>query len=403
MNAAHFADRPALRWLVPGVVAAVIAGGAAVSSRPASADAGLPDRSAAELLTDVQEAQVTGLSGTIVQSADLGLPQLPVKAAPGDLSSAQGLTALAGGSHTWRIWSAGPAKSRLALVSELGESDVIRNGQDLWLWSSRDKKATHYAVPAHDGTGAKGAPDGAHHMPSDLPPGMAMPSSPDEAARMVLAKLDPSTEVSTAGTATVAGRPAYELVLAPRDRASLVSSVRIFIDGDKRVPLRVQVFSSKQADPGKAAIDVGFTTVDFSAPDSRQFEFTPPPEATVTQGDTGAQLPMTAPKTGQQPQAGQQPNSPAAAAKPRTVGAGWTTVVVGSLPRPGAANQAPPGAPRGLEELQSMIAGLPEASGAWGSGRLLETNLLSAVITDDGRYAAGAVAPQKLYEALSTR
>ena len=37
----------------------------------------LPPRSAAQLLVDLQTARLDGLSGTVVQTADLGLPPLP--------------------------------------------------------------------------------------------------------------------------------------------------------------------------------------------------------------------------------------------------------------------------------------------------------------------------------------
>jgi outer membrane lipoprotein-sorting protein len=406
MSAAFFADRPNRRWLVPGVVAAVIAGGAAVVARPAVAEAGLPDRTAADLIADVQKTQVTSFSGTVVQSADLGLPALPTKAAAGDLASTEGLLALGTGSHTWRVWSAGPTASRLALVTELGESDVIRNGPDVWLWSSRDKKAVHYRLPAE-------ATAKSHPTPPALPSGVTMPATPDEAAKLALAKLDPSTEVSTGGTATVAGRSAYELVLTPRDRAALVSSVHIAIDGEKRVPLRVQVFGSKAANPSKAAIDVGFTAVDFGTPDARQFTFTPPPDTTVTEAslEQAAQHPDGAAKRA--PAATNSASANPAAARPRIVGTGWTSVVTGTMPAPAATGQSSVGTPDGrggtgdkgaaADQLQSLMATLPEVSGSWGSGRLLETNLLCAVITSDGRYAVGAVAPSKLYEALSSR
>lgn len=402
MSAELFADRPKLRWVVPGVVAALIAGGTAIAARPASAEAGLPDRTAAELLADVQTTQVTSLSGTVVQSADLGLPQLPAKSATGDLSSTQGLMALTSGSHTWRVWSAGPSKSRLALVTELGESDIIRNGQELWLWSSKDKKATHYAFPAHVPATAGAVPK-THPTPSGLPSGTTLPATPDEAARLALAKLDPSTEVSTAGTATVAGRSAYELVLTPRDRASLVSSVRIAIDGEKRVPLRVQVFGSKQANPGKAAIDVGFTAVDFGVPDARRFDFAPPPGATVTQGGTEHPAGHGAvPKPDAAARTGAAATTTPDAAPPRLVGTGWTAVAVGSMPTREDGGHSPMD-DKNAGQLASMVAALPEVSGTWGSGRLLETTLVSAVVTNDGRYAVGAVAPGTLYEALSRR
>src|SRR3954454_24809493 len=73
-----FRSRPALRWLVPTAAAvAVIGGGAAAGTIVANAEPSLPERRAAQLLVDVQNAKVDGLSGTVVQTADLGLPSLP--------------------------------------------------------------------------------------------------------------------------------------------------------------------------------------------------------------------------------------------------------------------------------------------------------------------------------------
>jgi len=42
---------------------------------------------------------------------------------------------------------------------------------------------------------------------------------------------------------------------------------------------------------------------------------------------------------------------------------------------------------------------LQRVSGDWGSGRLLTSRLVSALITDDGRLLVGAVPPQLLYQA----
>jgi len=56
-----FRSRPALRWLVPSAAAViVIGGGAAAGTIVASADPSLPDRSAAQLLVDIQNAKVDG-------------------------------------------------------------------------------------------------------------------------------------------------------------------------------------------------------------------------------------------------------------------------------------------------------------------------------------------------------
>jgi hypothetical protein len=51
-------------------------------------------------------------------------------------------------------------------------------------------------------------------------------------------------------------------------------------------------------------------------------------------------------------------------------------------------------------ELQGFLNQLPRVSGDWGSGRLLAGTAFSAVLTDDGRLAVGAVRPEKLYQAL---
>ena len=48
-----------------------------------------------------------------------------------------------------------------------------------------------------------------------------------------------------------------------------------------------------------------------------------------------------------------------------------------------------------------MLSAIPEVSGAWGKGRVIDGTLFSAVLTDDGRVAVGAVAPDALFAALS--
>ena len=50
-----------------------------------------------------------------------------------------------------------------------------------------------------------------------------------------------------------------------------------------------------------------------------------------------------------------------------------------------------------------MLNLLPKVSGTWGSGHLLSGTLFSAVLTDDGRVAIGAVAPAQLYAALAAK
>ena len=68
--------RPWLRWLVPLAAVLAIAATTLVAGN-ASADEKLPPRSAEQLLVDLQQAELDGFSGTVQQSADLGIPALP--------------------------------------------------------------------------------------------------------------------------------------------------------------------------------------------------------------------------------------------------------------------------------------------------------------------------------------
>jgi outer membrane lipoprotein-sorting protein len=384
-----FRSRPALRWLVPSAAAVVvIGGGAAAGTIVASADPSLPPRSAAQLLVDVQNAKVDGLSGTVVETADLGLPALA------GLTGGTGgtdITKLVAGSNSARVWYAGQDKARVALLGALGETDVIRNGSEVWLWQSRDNSATHYTIPA----------DAVDKTPTALPSGL--PSTPQEAADAALAAIDPTTAVSTTGAASVAGRDAYELVLAPKDTGSLIGQVRLAIDAKQHIPLRVEVYAKGANNP---AVRIAFQQISFTVPDAQQFAFNPPAGAKVTT-EKPSDVPKGPDKIGAKPdknganpdRIGAKAGSATATADRKVVGTGWTSVLVAKLPTDTAATKGSAGNGSTAAQAQGLINSLPKVSGTWGSGHLLSGSLFSALITDDGRVLIGAVAPDKLYEA----
>ena len=64
------------------------------------------------------------------------------------------------------------------------------------------------------------------------------------------------------------------------------------------------------------------------------------------------------------------------------------------------ASQPAVGQSRVPGELQGLLSSIPEVSGTWGKGRVIDGTLFSAVLTDDGRVAVGAVAPDALFAAL---
>lgn len=368
-----FLDHPRARWAVPGAVLACIAAGGLVTNQVASADPSLPPRTAAQLLVDVQKARLSGLSGTVVQTSNLGLPDLPGMGGSGPGGGSSSLTSMVSGTHTWRVWYAGAYRSRVALLGSLGESDVVRNGRDVWVWSSRDKTATHTVLAQGEGP--------------ELATPSRLPASPQAAADQALAALSPSTSVTTSATTSVAGRDAYELVLRPKSATTLVSQVRIAVDATEHIPLRVQVYSTKSANP---AFEVSFSQVDFAEPDASSFTFNPPPGTKVT--ESAAPKPAT-----------RKPAEKPAGARHglKTVGTGWSTVVVGTVPQQvGASGSPSPTTDRSSRQLMAVLSTLPRVSGAWGSGRLLNGTLFSVLLTDDGRMAVGAVPASQLYAAL---
>ncbi|WP_380808618.1 LolA family protein, partial [Sphaerisporangium aureirubrum] len=270
----------AMRWGVPVAVVAVIGGALAAGPVIAAVqgDPTLPERTAAQLLAEAaRNAQRAGppvMSGTVVATASLGLPTLPL---PGGTSSSP--MALLSGSHTLKVWYGGDDRLRLALPGSMSETDFISDGKGhAWLWSSDSNTATRYTL----------SKSGTHGRPS-APPTSLTALTPDAlAAQALKAAEDGGTAVSVAPAQQVAGRAAYQLVLTPKQPASLVKEIRLALDGEKFIPLRVQVYAKGTAEP---AIEVGFTQVVFTAPAAENFAFTPPPGAKVEDKSLGEAAP----------------------------------------------------------------------------------------------------------------
>ena len=340
-----------MRLAAPVLAVGVVAAGVTLPRLADASDvsADLPPRTAAELLEAVSEAEVDGLSGTVVGTSRLGLPELPSNGTDG--GSAVSLPGLLSGSTTARVWKAGDDRARIAVDAPFAEFDVVRDGRDVWTFDSASSDVTHLVLPESE----------PEPEPTALPPGAA---TPQDVAEALIAAVEPTTEVSVGRAERVADRAAYELVLDPRDPDTLVDTVRIAVDGETSVPLRVQVFGVGQPEP---AFEVGFTSVRFAVPDASVFRFVPPPGSTVTEKSPAPTGPTrSAPPT----------------ARPQVHGGGWTTVVE----LPGA--ELP-------EQAAGLVASLSEPVEG---GRVLASALVSVLLLDDGRVLAGAVPPARLLE-----
>lgn len=353
---------PHWRWAVPAAGPVLIGGLlAATLSGSASAAPVLAPRTPGQLLADVSAGDHTELTGTVVQTASLGLPNLPSSIASSSAGDGSSLSWLLAGSHTVRVWFAGPQHFRLAVPGTLSESDLVRDGNTVWEWESSSDTATSYTLSPTEAA----SPLMLHS------PGRA-PVTPQQAAAQATAAVGPSTAVSTDRDVSVAGQPAYELVLAPKDHRSLVGQVRIAVDAANGVPLRVEVFARGATSP---AIQVGYTQIQFTAPAPSELTFSPPPGATVRHGGS--------PRT----------HTPENDQGFTTIGSGWMTVVKAPASVLTSAGSAG-GITGGLSGSAARV------SGPWGSGQLIRTSLVDVLVTGQAIYAAAA-GPSVLYAAAA--
>ena len=360
------------RW-IPAVVvpAAVVAAGIVVPSMAANAEVVLPEKTPQQVLELAASSAGASFSGTVEQTSDLGLPDVSSFQGQGGAGDATSdALELLTGSHTAKVFVDGTDKQRVQVVEDLAERDVVRDGDSVWTWDSESKEAAHLTLP--DTSGAE--------VPTALPDGTAVPRTPAELASALLSAVEPTTTVTATDNVKVAGRTAYQVVLTPDDPATLVGSATLTVDSETGVPLKVVVAAKGQADP---AVSVGFTSVDFSAPSSDVFDFTPPAGADVTE--------VPAPGTGdaRAHQGGQAPEK-------TVLGSGWSTIV--GLAPSATSESAPTDA-----SSDDSSALLDQVLTPVDGGKVLQTSLVSVFVGDDGHVWAGAVDADALQAAIAAQ
>jgi outer membrane lipoprotein-sorting protein len=412
MNEPRRTLSPRTRWAVP--VVAAVAVGLAFAAPPlfASADdAGLPSISPEELAAQVAAAEPSPLSGTVVYTARLGLPEIPL----GAVSGADPINLL-GGSSTMRVWSDGEQRSRVSLLGPTSEFSVVQDGAQAWTYSSTDDEVVHYRLSDADNARFEElvaqAEAGELPVQSDLP-------TPQEAGRQAVDLAQESSTVTLDAQTEVAGRAAYQLVVTPTSTTTLVGRIVVAVDAETSTPLRVQVWSSTDAQ--SPALELGFTDVSFTTPADSVLEFSAPAGSSTR--DVVVPLP--------------EPPAQASAAPDKELpegvtvsGTGWDTVVQASgldvaallAGDPAAAANLPgvdktfgsqgaqdlyeefvpeegSGSPMGDLDTTALYDTLTKAVP---EGRLLSSALLSVLVTDDGRVLVGAV-PGSTLQAMAAQ
>ena len=392
--------RGLVRYGVPLAVAGIAA--ATIGLVPALASAGdpsLPSLTAEQLLTKIAASHTQQVDGTVKVTTDLGLPSALSGGAAGGLLGNMGgapgagkdspaapqaqLTQLLIGTHQLHVAADGQDRQKVSLVEPAAEYSLIRNGTQLWAYDSKSDQAYHQTLTAQDAKSGHAV---------DTQPPAGVPDTPQAAAQQVLKAARGTASITVDGTADVAGRKAYELLVTPQHSdTTTIGSIRIAVDSRTGTPLRLTLAPKGG---GKAVFDIGFTKVSFSAPAASTFTFSPPKGVKVTEG---------AAKPAHRDGAAKD----RAGAQPTVLGKGWDSIAVikspgGALPGGAFGKDGKPGKPGmarqgGGDRAESMLNSFgTRVTGPFGSGTFVHTRLVNALITDNGTVYVGAVSRSAL-------
>lgn len=405
------------RWLPSIIVPALIAAGAVAIPMQANA-VNLPDLTAQELML-LMDGQVTGFSGTIVKTSDLGLPPLELSSMMDEdmisemtekmpegfedfipsLIEQNTLTQaveLIAGTHKIRVY-ASEVGMRVQILDMMSQRDLIVNQEEFWIYDARKATALTGAINFDvSETDKAELQDSLQAQLNDYAAQIQLDiSSPEAVANYLMAQIGETTEVSVGKHHRIAGRTAYQLIAQPNADNSLIESVFISVDSETGMALDVKVYSIEQETP---AFHIGFESISFATPDSSLFSFTPPPGTTVETAEVPAELEAQLEAFKAEYEAKDFTNEDNAAMraefdaryadqpKPEMIGEGWETVIF--LPA------MPQDVPVELMENELFSDLMIQVEG----GKVFSTPVMNVLITDSGAVYAGAVTIEFLQE-----
>jgi hypothetical protein len=329
----------------------VLSGGVAIGSTRVRAHPSLPTISPDHLIAAVVRSAEQGppVSGTVEARVDLGLPTFPLQGAAGGAAGTgvAGLLSELTGDHRVRLWSSQDGYRADELLPT-AERALYVSRQGGWLWSS-DAYTAYELFDAKDVAAFRPAAAAANAERSRL---MHL-ADPLTLVRGALSALSPTTSVSMGPAVRVAGRPAYVLVLTPKDPSTLVGRVEFAVDAVTYVPLSVGVFARGAASP---AISARFSSVSYRPIAPSVYRFSPPSGATVKQLYQGG-LPQgrdrTTGMTGIEVTPGSRGTAGAegVSGDVRSFGLGWSSILAVRVP---AARLASGGSVDGIDLRQFL-------------------------------------------------
>ncbi|HEY7796651.1 MAG TPA: hypothetical protein VIB61_02640, partial [Microbacteriaceae bacterium] len=395
------------KWIPAFVAPATVVALSIAVPMQANAEIDLPDKTASEILQMMNTEPDMSFSGRVTKVSNLGLP--PIGNMP-DVSESMveemeenmpegmeefiprvtesnmvtDLLEIISGTHEARIYVDGPDKLKVQILDPMSERSITVNGDTVWFYDD-DKLAAQYMTVDVAELEAK-AEEFENENSAEIEQKIAeLPfdiNNPAEVADYVLAEASEYSDITVGVDQNVAGRAAYELIATPLAAETTVDYVSVAVDAETGMALNVKIMAKGQVEP---AMEIGFTSIDYSTPDASIFEFNPSSDVTVTEmempeeftidGETYTKEELEAELESKKPTEAEyeelKAQYEAMENKPVVYENGWASVVEMTL-----TDEMP------VEMFDSeLFSGMTEQVDG---GQVISTSLVNVLITDDG-------------------
>lgn len=206
-------------------------------------------------------------------------------------SNVQGADPLLTGA-SGRLWATADGQLRIELQADssaegaTSDSQVLSDGHRWFVYDSGSNTAYEGTVPADHG-GAVGANAANEQQPPSL-----------DRIKKGIAKLGEHAIVSGAQPTDIAGRPAYNVRVEPKDNGGLLGGAELAWDAVHGTPLRAAVYPKGDSSP---VLELKVTDISYGPVSASVFDVQPPPDAKVTEisppahrdGGSGETQPVT--------------------------------------------------------------------------------------------------------------
>lgn len=162
-----------------------------------------------------------------------------------------------------RLWLTNDGRGRLELQSDAGDVQIVWNKDKVTAYDASSNTVYTFNLPAAT-TDSSSPADGA--TPSLTQIGD------------FLSKLGERADVSSAQPTNIAGRPAYNVRIAPKHDGGLLGYAELAWDAEQGVPLRVAVYAQGSSKP---VLELAATDVSYGSVPSSTVEVSPPAGAKV--------------------------------------------------------------------------------------------------------------------------